>query len=47
MKRTGDDWSADSMIPVEDNAQLYRFKTFYTSGNTRTGVAAPGLGTRK
>ena len=30
MKRTGDDWSADSMIPVEDNAQLYRYKTFYT-----------------
>jgi arylsulfatase A-like enzyme len=30
MKRYKDDWSADSMIPVEDNAQLYRFKTFYT-----------------
>jgi arylsulfatase A-like enzyme len=30
MKRVGDDWSADTMIPVEDNAQLYRFKTFYT-----------------
>jgi len=30
MKRTGDNWSKNSMAPVEDNGRLYRFGTFTT-----------------
>ena len=30
MRRTGDDWSNNVTVPVEDRAQLYRFESFYT-----------------
>ena len=30
MKRYKDEWSNNSMVPVEDHEQLYRFETFYT-----------------
>ena len=30
MTRTGDSWSLNSNVPVEDKARLYRFETFYT-----------------
>jgi arylsulfatase A-like enzyme len=30
MKRTGDSWANNSMVPVEDKGRLYRFETFTT-----------------
>ena len=30
MRRTGDSWSLDWTTPVDDDARLYRYRTFYT-----------------
>ncbi len=44
MKRSNDKWSNNSMIPVEDHEQLYRFETFYSIREYQDwAVKHPGL----
>ena len=45
MTRTGDSWSLNSKVPVEDKARLYRFETFYTIDElSEVGEGPPGPG---